>query len=353
MSLAFLDVMFCGFGAVILIFLILDHASTVSPEESNPELAAEIDLLEEEVEEGQIGLVEIRNILSDVSLEVVTAEGLARQIMEQIDSFLQELAALENNSMATEEDIAQLRSDVEALEEELLRLQASAFEQEGNSVRQFLGDGNRQYLSGLFLGGQRILILLDSSASMLDSTIVNIIRTRNMDDDRKRSSLKWQRVVNTVDWVSTQLPITSQYQIWSFNTGYASIIPETEDTWLEAADREQLNDAIENVKNIVPENGTNMTQIFRAVANMSPPPDNIFLITDGLPTLGDRNNSDSLVTPSERLELFEEAVEELSPGTPINVILMPLEGDPSAAAAYWQLAQYTKGSFLTPSQDWP
>ena len=89
MSLAFLDVMFCGFGAVILIFLILDHASTVSPEESNPELAAEIDLLEEEVEEGQIGLVEIRNILSDVSLEVVTAEGLARQIMEQIDSFLQ------------------------------------------------------------------------------------------------------------------------------------------------------------------------------------------------------------------------------------------------------------------------
>ncbi|MFL2873027.1 MAG: VWA domain-containing protein [Pseudohongiellaceae bacterium] len=353
MSLAFLDVMFCGFGAVILIFLILDHASTVSPEESNPELAAEIDLLEEEVEEGQIGLVEIRNILSDVSLEVVTAEGLARQIMEQIDSFLQELAALENNSMATEEDIAKLRSDVEALEEELLRLQASAFEQEGNSVRQFLGDGNRQYLSGLFLGGQRILILLDSSASMLDSTIVNIIRTRNMDDDRKRSSLKWQRVVNTVDWVSTQLPITSQYQIWSFNTSYASIIPETEDTWLEAADRDQLNDAIENVKNLVPENGTNMTQIFRAVANMSPPPDNIFLITDGLPTLGDRNNSDSLVTPSERLELFEEAVEELSPGTPINVILMPLEGDPSAAAAYWQLAQYTKGSFLTPSQDWP
>ena len=353
MSLAFLDVMFCGFGAVILIFLILDHASTVSPEESNPELAAEIDLLEEEVEEGQIGLVEIRNILSDVSLEVVTAEGLARQIMEQIDSFLQELAALENNSMATEEDIAKLRSDVEALEEELLRLQASAFEQEGNSVRQFLGDGNRQYLSGLFLGGQRILILLDSSASMLDSTIVNIIRTRNMDDDRKRSSLKWQRVVNTVDWVSTQLPITSQYQIWSFNTSYASIIPETEDTWLEAADRDQLNDAIENVKNLVPENGTNMTQIFRAVANMSPPPDNIFLITDGLPTLGDRNNPDSLVTPSERLELFEEAVEELSPGTPINVILMPLEGDPSAAAAYWQLAQYTKGSFLTPSQDWP
>ena len=29
-SLAFLDVMFCGFGAVILIFLILDHNSGVT-----------------------------------------------------------------------------------------------------------------------------------------------------------------------------------------------------------------------------------------------------------------------------------------------------------------------------------
>ena len=100
LSLAFLDVMFCGFGAVILIFLILDHAATVSPEANNPELAAEINLLEEEVETGQLGLVEIRNTLSAVSLEVVTAEGLANQIMEEIDSFLQELAALENNSMA-------------------------------------------------------------------------------------------------------------------------------------------------------------------------------------------------------------------------------------------------------------
>ena len=111
----------------------------------------------------------------------------------------------------------------------------------------------------------------------------------------------------------------------SFNADYASIIPETEDRWLEAADRDQLNVAIENVRRLVPENGTNLTQIFRAVGNMSPPPDNIFLITDGLPTLGDRNNSNSLVTPSERLELYEEAIEELSPGTPINVILMPLE----------------------------
>lgn len=352
-SLAFLDVMFCGFGAVILIFLILDHTSSTTTSEQNPDLAAEVNLLREEVREGELGLVALRNTFSDVSFEVVTAEGLARQIQEQLETFLQELAALENSSVATEEDIAKLRADVQALEEELLRLQASAFEQDGNSVRQFLGDGNRQYLSGLFLGGQRILILVDSSASMLDSTLVNIIRTRNMSDERKKQAPKWQRVVKTVDWISTQLPITSRYQIWEFNEDLNSVLGNGRDIWQEVADRDRLNEAIENVREIVPENGTNMEQVFRAVANMSPRPDNIFLITDGLPTLSDRGSNDALVTPSERLELYEEALEELPQGIPVNVVLLPLEGDPSAAAAFWQLAQYTRGSFITPSRDWP
>ncbi len=353
LSLAFLDVMFCGFGAVILIFLILDHTSTISDVEASPDLMAEINLLEEEIREGELGLVRIRNTLSDVDFDVVEAQGLARQIQEQIDTFLQELAALENSSVATVEDIEKLRSDIQQLEEELLRLQASAFESEGSSVRQFIGDGQRQYLSGMFLGGQRILVLLDSSASMLDNTLVNIIRIRNMDDERKRNAEKWQRAVKTVDWISSQLPITSRYQIWNFSDEHASVLPGMDELWLEVADRDQLNDAIGYVEDLIPANGTNLEQVFRAVRNLNPMPDNIFLITDGLPTLNGRNNRDSLVTPRERMELFEDAVEELPEGIPVNIILMPLEGDPSAAAAYWQLAQYTQGSFLTPSKDWP
>ncbi|HJN95619.1 MAG: hypothetical protein CMQ15_04190 [Gammaproteobacteria bacterium] len=353
LSLSFLDVMFCGFGAVILIFLILDHASTISPVNENLDLTAEINLLDEEVREGQLGLVQIRNTLSDVSFEVVDAQGMARRIQDQLDTFLQELASLENSSVATIEDIERLRADIKALEEDLLRLQASAFEQEGNSARQFIGDGNRQYLSGLFLGGQRIMILIDSSASMLDSTLVNIIRTRNMSDERKKNAPKWQRVVNTADWISTQLPITSRYQIWHFSEDTNSVMPGTQDAWLEVADRDELNQAIVNVNDIVPDKGTNMEQVFRAVANMNPLPDNIFLITDGLPTVSNRGTSKALVTPAERVDLFEEAVEELPEGVPVNIVLMPLEGDPSAAAIYWQLAQYSRGSFLTPSKDWP
>jgi hypothetical protein len=188
---------------------------------------------------------------------------------------------------------------------------------------------------------------------MLDSTLVNIIRTRNMSDDRKRQAPKWRRVVKMVDWISTQLPLTSRYQIWEFNEDLNSVLDTPRDSWQEVADRDQLNSAIENMKQVVPGKGTNMEQVFRAVANMSSPPDNIFLITDGLPTISDRGSRKALVTPSERLQLYEDAVAELPRGIPVNILLLPLEGDPSAAAAFWQLAQHTKGAFLTPSKDWP
>ena len=353
LSLAFLDVMFCGFGAVILLFLILDHADTLAAVKVDPSIASEVSLLEEEVLEGALNLERIRNTVADVSLEVVTAEGLAREIQEQFQTFLQELAALENSSTATVESIEKLRADVQALEEELLRLQASALDQEGNSVRQFLGEGSRQYLTGLFLGGQRILILVDSSTSMLDETLVNIIRTRNMSDERKREAPKWQRVVKTVDWVSTQLPITSRYQLWQFSNTTETLLTGDKFTWQEVADRDGLNVGIEKVKELVPSNGTDLDQVFRAISSMDESPDNIFLITDGLPTLGGSGKTTGLITPKDRLELFEDAIKSLPNNVPVNIVLMPLEGDPSASAAYWQLAQLTRGSFITPSKDWP
>jgi len=38
---------------------------------------------------------------------------------------------------------------------------------------------------------------------------------------------------------------------------------------------------------------------------------------------------------------------------PVNVIMFPMEGDPMAAAAFWNLARTSGGAFLSPSRDWP
>lgn len=353
LSLAFLDVMFCGFGAVILIFLILDHTSTVSVVESSPDQEIELNMLEREITEGLEGNLELRNLLADLSEEYERGEVEAEELREQVELLRREIELLNNSGADSDQLRDRLLSDIESLETQIDELLAQEFERSGNNVRQFLGDGNRQYLSGMFLGGQRILILMDSSASMLDETLVNIIRTRNMPDERKVQSPKWLRVLRAVDWITTQVPVTSRYQIWSFNTEVSSALPGDLQTWREVADRDELEIAVDNLRATVPEDGTNLEQVFRLAAGMSPPPDNIFLITDGLPTVNRPGPASGLVTPRDRVELFEDAIGELPPNVPVNIILMPLEGDPSAAAAYWQLAMATRGSFLTPSKDWP
>ena len=57
------------------------------------------------------------------------------------------------------------------------------------------------------------------SASMLDETLVNILRMRNMPEvqkmlARRSGSAPWR----TVDWLTTQFPPDSKFQIYAFNT---------------------------------------------------------------------------------------------------------------------------------------
>jgi hypothetical protein len=353
MSLAFLDVMSCGFGAVVLIFLILDHNTQNATNVLDPRMAAEINLLEEQILNGEAGLVMVRNTLSDVDLQVVEAQGLARSIEEEIDNFMDRLRELEENNSSGEDEIMRLEQEIAALEAELEDLREAEDQFTGNNIRQFVGDGNRQYLTGLILGGNRILLLVDMSTSMLDDTIVNIIRRRNMSDDAKLNSDKWQSVQNTIDWLTTQLPPPSQYQIYAFSEGVSPLIPGTMGQWLEVADEVQLSEAVENLQLMIPEGGTNLTGLFQAVQGLSPLPDNIFLITDGLPTRDNRAPRNNIISGRDRERLFEQSMEFLPAGIPVNVILMPLEGDPMAASYYWQLAVATGGSFMSPSEDWP
>ncbi len=352
-SLSFLDVISCGFGAVVLIFLILDHSTSRESSSTDPALVAEINLLDEEFREGQVGLVAVRNTISDVDLQMVRAQGLATSIQEEISTFLEELAQMEGETMADQESIDKLKADIDALEEELERLRAAEEQLTGNNIRQFIGDGNRQYLTGMILGGARILILVDISGSMLDNTIVNIIRRRNMPLEERLNSAKWLQARKTVDWLTTQLPVPSQYQIYVFNNETRPLLPGTEGSWLEVADAEQLTGAVNLLNETVPAEGTNLENLFVTIGQMSPPPDNIFLITDGLPTLGGRSPQSGTISGRDREELFERALRELPEGIPVNVIMAPLEGDPAAPGWYWQLAMNSGGSFMIPSPDWP
>ncbi len=352
-SLSFLDVMSCGFGATILLYLILDHRQEQQVEQQSSALRGEVAFLEREVKDGTEDLAELRNTIAMVEQSLAEAQGRSAVILSQIEERRDEVAEGKDDTLAQREHVNRLKADLKQLEQNNERLRAEGEKQRGQDARQFRGDGDRQYLTGLKLGGQRILVLLDRSASMLDYSLVNIIRLRNMPAQVQLRSAKWQRAVATVDWLSTQLPQTSQYQVYAFNTQAAPVLEGTAGKWLKVSDREQLNGVVDRLQKLVPAEGSSLANAFEVAARMSPPPDNIYLITDGLPTQGATAGGPSRVSGRDRQKLFNQALDKLPRGIPVNVILAPMEGDPMAASALWQLAVSTRGSFLAPARDWP
>lgn len=351
-TISFLDVMCCGFGVMVLLFLVIKHnpATMVTSPVKTADPAGEVSKLEQEILEGKDGLAQLRNTIADLDERIVTAQGLARKITEDLND-----TSGKNEALASTAETA----EIEKLKEQLQKLDLERQELEskingtGQDTRSFVGTGNRQYLTGLKLGGNRILVLLDKSSSMLDSTIVNIIRRRNMSEQARRESPKWQRAVDMVQWLSTRFPLTSKYQIYPFNTSADSIVAKTRGQWLSVSDKKQLNQAITDLEKIIPEGGTSLENVFEEISHLSPLPDNIYLLTDGLPTQGRTTPRETTVTGRDRLELFEQAVTKLPKNLPVNIILLPMEGDPMAAGTYWQLAQLTNGSLMSPSEDWP
>ena len=354
-SLSFLDCICCGLGAVILLFVIVNAKSAIRRDEVTSDLSGEVHQLEKEVLLGEMELVALRNTRERVIEETALAAGLAKQVLTTMEEKRRELAYFHNDTVARKAHINKLQADLKAIEEEMRRLEGGSKAQDayGDRVRAFSGKGDRQYLTDLKMGGKRIIFLIDGSASMLDSTVVGVIRRRNLSDATKRESPKWRHAVATMDWFTTQLPSSSYFQAYLFNEIARPVIPETAGKWLEASDPALLSETIRRLRMTVPERGTSLINAFEAIKALSPGPDNIFLLTDGLPTMGKKKPWSKRVSSDKRRSRFEEAVKTLTPGPPVNVILYPMEGDPYAASAFWALAMMRRGSFFCPSEDWP
>jgi hypothetical protein len=354
-SMSFLDCMSCGFGAVILFFMII-NSQVIHESESPPEqLKGETVKLEYEILEHRKNLVLARNTMDELDDEKATAEDEIAQIIALIEKLKKELIKYDETTLAKIERVEELQSDIERLEEEKKRLIAQQRENEGegNRVRTFTGDGDRQYLTGRKVGGDRILVLVDASASMLDRKIINILRRRNMPDATKLRSVKWRQAVASVDWLAAQFPPASKFQVYTFNTEPRAVLPGSEGVWLEVGDGAQLDEAIRILRRTVPQEGTNMKGAYEVITSLNPLPDNVIILVDGLPTMDSPEPARGMVTGQERLRYHYNAIDSIPSGVTVNILLYPMEGDYFAAIAYWLLAYQTGGAFMSISKDWP
>ncbi len=355
-TLSFLDCICCGFGAVILFYTIVSARSGFVQTQATDKLAAEVSQLDNQVLTGTRNLAALRDTLEKTRDEVASAAAKSNVLAAELASRKTQVSNYDATRLSRQQHIEKLKADIQALQEGTKRLEAGGDElgPAGQDVASFRKTGgDRRYITGLRMHGRRILILLDSSASMLHEDIVSILRLRNADDTTKRAAAKWRRAIETVHWLLTQIPPGSAYQIYAFNTKAQPLLPDSMGQWISGGDLPRLARELEALQAIVPGDGTSLYNAFAATKTLSPFPDQIVLITDGLPTQGKAAGTRKYVDSDARARLFDEAVRQLPEHVPVDSILLPMQGDSEAAHRFWSLARTSDGSLLMPARDWP
>ncbi|MBD62938.1 MAG: hypothetical protein CMD68_02535 [Gammaproteobacteria bacterium] len=346
-NLSFLDIMSCGLGAVILIFLILKHGDSL---ESDQEKLISFDIknVKESIEKSLEKINSKNSVISKMQENIANENYKIKKIESEI-----------NTQQLLKDSIIQQNKDIQQVN----RIKEDSMP----DVIEISGDGERQYLTGLKIEGKRILYLFDSSASMLDENIQTIFKLSFLPDDQKGNSEKWLRAKKTLQWLVARLPSKSQFSIISYNS---SVQSHTNGSWIKADDQELISQTLNSALDILPEGGTNFEKALLAAKAMKPQPDAVYIITDGLPTIGEKLGNFSIsmetrrclnsesrgrISPDCRHILFQKAKDEYLKGNKIktSTILLPLQGDLRAASDYWNLALQSGGTTISPSKDWP
>ncbi|MEM9055853.1 MAG: vWA domain-containing protein [Pseudomonadota bacterium] len=337
-NLAFLDIMACGLGAVILLFLIIKHNTANGSVESEV-LLTRLETMQRESQR-------LQTLLDDVAQKNSQEELLGESLKDRAQSSKTVLAAIDSRMTAQENQNAQLRESNRKTEEKIAQ-----------DFVQGPGAGEEQYFMGLLVEGPRIAILLDHSGSMTDEKLLDVVRYKVSSDAEKKLSPKWQRAKKTLKWLLNRVPEKSQVVVVGFGESAQWLGASS---WFDLSATEAVNGLLAASEQLVPQGPTNLESAFARLGELSAPPTNIYLVTDGLPTRVQgqqpRCARGPTVTGKCRSQLFGTTVQRLKTrmrGASLSVVLFPLEGDWEAADRYWRLASAYGGQLISPPESWP
>ena len=353
-QMAFLDVMACGLGAVVLLFLIVKHhaGTAVEPEAGDGTAAGAEALaaLREEAETlaGQIEEAQRHRRQSRERRDREIRAGERRKRQEEADRA--RLAEIEHGIERAQARNAALRSEVEAIDPD-----------RADDVIEDVRDGEEDYLLGLKVEGRRIALLIDRSASMTDERLIDVIARKIRPDAEKKQGPKWRRTLRVARWFLHRLPAGSRVAVIAFNDRAKALHGGG---WADGRDKAVLRGIFGELDRLVPTGATNLEAGLRALGNLSPGATDVYVVTDGLPTRslaspgllsGCSGKEKARVSGACRKALFYASLRKSAPppGSKVHVILLPLEGDPEAAPAYWNWTSQAGGLLMTPARSWP
>ncbi len=342
-NLAFLDIMSCGLGAVVLVFMLVKYNVDDSSIETE-NLKQDIESLEIAKQQSEQTLREIEQALQDKQISKADLLKRLRDARAELESQSADIAK-------TAQQIEQAKSDIKGIKinkkEDVIETQQV---------------NEEDYLLGLKVEGAKIAILLDSSASMTNEKLIDIIKTKSSSTKEKQQASKWVRTKKTLEWLLARLPADSEVVVITYNETAAVLGAG----WTKAKDATSIKVILSDMNKLVPEGATNLQLGLEAARKVSP--SNLYVITDGLPTKGESRykslnpfaSCGSLLGRSNtisgecRVKLFRQTLTESAPGgMKVDVVLLPIEGDPDAINEYWSWTAATGGLLISPASNWP
>jgi VWA domain-containing protein len=336
--------MSCGLGAVVLVFMLVKHNVNDS--------SVELDNLKEDIEKLEIAKQQSIQKLKSIEEDLIkkeSTEEIKRKKLETLQSALAKNLADTNKSIEEIEKIKSQIKDIKVQKKEDL-IETERINEEN-------------YLLGLKVEGKKIAILIDSSASMTDEKLIDIIKTKSSSDKEKKQAKKWIRTKKIVEWLLSRLPKESEFTVVTFSEKAKSLGKQG---WMKANSPASIGSVLSDLNNIIPTGATNL-QIGLNTVNKYKPSD-LYLITDGLPTKGESSykslnpfaKCSSLLGKSNtisgecRVKLFQQTItESTKPGINVDVILLPIEGDPDAINQFWYWTATSGGLVISPANNWP
>lgn len=343
-NLAFLDIMSCGLGAVILVFMLVKYNVGDAPIES--------DLLTADIERLELQQQELQQILEEL-------QNVSQSEAEKIARLRARLALLDQTLDQKELSLEQKKARLAALKKDISERPIARKE---DLVKDDRG-GEEDYLMGLKVEGRRIGVLIDSSASMTDEPLLDIIKRKNGSAAEKKRGPKWQRTRKVVRWLMARVPKNSELMVVSYNTSVKSL---ANTSWTRVDTSAELQALYRELDTLVPEGATNLQKGLQEIGKLGAT--DLYIITDGLPTVGESRyaslnpfagcssllGKSSTISGECRVKLFRQTIKDSAPaGAKINIILLPIEGDPDAANEYWAWAARTGGLVISPALNWP
>ena len=340
-SLAVLDCICCGFGAVILVF-VLTVASKMKVDKTDVnELRERTQAMERDVALSQAEIDRLAKVLAAAQLELDDVTAKSTQDQLKLSSRQRELLLLLQQTGAMKDALATLLGEKKNLPTEDF------------APVPIPNIDRRQYLTGVKLTGDFIVFIVRCSGSMLDETIDTATARLGDSDERKREAPKWQRTIHALQWMIASLGPDTRFQILFFNDEVTPVLVDRGDDWFSTRDKKTINEIVKQLDTVVPKGGANLEKAFAAVRSLARLPDSIVLFTDGLPTKSDSFLSEGDVGQDERIRFFKIATKQLPTRIPISTILFPMSGDPAGPALFWELANATRGALISPAKSWP